>query len=183
MQKLLWKILAGLICTTSVAFAEVPTYKYGLTWIEPVITKDPQYLHLYRLSAWYQPPSMIWRHMHLYFDLSAGHWWASNNTPNRSLNIIAIAPIFRYYFATTHNFSPFINLSIGLAYLSETRFAKKNLGMHFAFQDQVGIGAAFGESQRFSVTMTAMHYSNGSLCNHNSGITVPIFIGAEYAFG
>jgi len=174
-------MIAGLLCITAPVLAS--SYPHvGASISVPFVTKDPQYLHGYRAALWYQPESLIWNHFHLYFDGSFGHWWVSNNTPYQSLSIYSVSPIFRYYFTENNAVSPFINASIGLAYLSRTRIDHQNLGMHFAFQDQLGLGATFGPKHAFSVIISTMHYSNGSLCKKNAGITIPVMINAEYGF-
>ncbi len=147
----------------------------------PIITKDPKYLYGYRAALWYQPESLLWERTRIYFDASFGRWWVTNSRHNKSLNIYSASPTLRYYF-TNRSPSLFFNLSIGLAYLTRTRIAYRNLGMHFAFQDQVGIGISFGKKKQFSVSLSSMHYSNGSLCNKNGGITIPVMMNAEYGF-
>jgi len=174
-------MIAGLLCFTASAHASsFPHFGGSLTL--PIITKDPQYLKGYRAALWYQPDSFLWSHVHVFFDASFGHWWVTNNTPYKSLNIYSIAPVFRYYFTQNRYVSPFLNASIGLAYLTRTRLNTQNLGMHFAFQDQLGLGVTLGAKHQFSVTLSAMHYSNGSLCRKNAGITIPLVINAEYGF-
>ncbi len=174
-------MIASLLCMTTSVFAFSNSH-VGASFSLPLITKDPEYLHGYRAAIWYQPDSLIWQHLHIYFDASFGHWWVTNDTPNKNLNIYSVSPIFRYYFTQNRSVSPFINASIGLSYLSNTRIDHQNLGMHFAFQDQLGVGATFGAKQAFSLSLSAMHYSNGSLCKKNAGITIPLMINAEYGF-
>ncbi|HSW71104.1 MAG TPA: acyloxyacyl hydrolase, partial [Gammaproteobacteria bacterium] len=76
--------------------------------------------------------------------------------------------------------TPYIELSIGAAYLSNTRFAGRNLGIHFSFQDRAGVGITFGSKQQFSLGAHVVHYSNGSLSAHNSGITIPLMVDLSY---
>jgi len=177
----LWIIVISLLFLVRLTYADVPPHT-GVSLSIPVITKDPEYLHGYRAAAWYQPKSLMWEHARIYFDAAFGRWWVTNTNAYSSLTIYSVSPIFRYYFTTHSNFSPFINLSIGLAYLTRTHFDKYNLGMHFSFQDQAGIGATLGKNQKFSIILSALHYSNGSLCSRNAGITVPLVITAEYGF-
>lgn len=174
-------MIAGLLCIPAPVFAS-PTPDFGASLSVPLITKDPEYLRGYRAAAWYQPKSLIWKHVHIYFEASFGHWWVTNSTPFKSLNIYAVSPILRYYITQNRYVSPFINLSIGLSYLTQTHIDNQNLGMHFAFQDQVGFGASFGAKKQFSISLSALHYSNGSLSKKNAGITVPLMLNAEYGF-
>lgn len=176
------RIIAGLLCLSNSVFASYPHFGGAVSL--PLITKDPQHLYGYRASLWYQPNALVLRpNLRVYFDGSFGHWWVTNNLHNKSLNIYAIAPTLRYYFLQKYTFSSFINLSIGLSYLTRTRLDGQNLGMHFAFQDELGIGASFGSKEQLSVTLSALHYSNGSLCSQNGGITAPLMVTGTYAFG
>lgn len=174
-----WMIL-GLLCFTSPIFAS--SSHFGAFVSTPIITKDPQYLRGYRAGAWYQPESFIWQKVHVYFDASYGHWWVTNPTPNKKLDIYSVSPYVRIFMTQNRYISSFVNLSIGLAYLSRTKIDHQNLGMHFAFQDQLGLGLSFGIKKQLSISLSALHYSNGSLCKKNAGITIPLMINAEYGF-
>jgi hypothetical protein len=175
-----WIVGLG-FCTFALnGFADTPHLGIGLSF--PIITKDPEYLHAYQLSGWYQPKSLVWQHTRIYFDVSAGHWWVTNTDHNHSLNIYSVSPILRYYFIQNRYASPFLNLGIGFSYLSRTRIDSQNLGMHFSFQDQLGLGASFGQKQQLSVILSGLHYSNGSLCSMNAGITVPLMATLQYGF-
>lgn len=174
-------IVAGFFCISTAACA-APVPRYGVSFSYPVVPKDPTHVHADRLSFWYQPPSLVWSRTRIYFDASVGYWWVTNYACHRSLMIYAIAPILRYYFSIGENFSPFINLSIGASYVSRTKLDDRNLGVHFAFQDQVGFGATIGKSQQLSITLTTMHYSNASMGAWNAGITVPVMLGVDFGF-
>ncbi|EKD54998.1 MAG: hypothetical protein ACD_60C00029G0025 [uncultured bacterium] len=182
MHPRLWKIVFKLFFFALLSSTVKASPSVGLSFSVPVITKDPEYLHGYRAALWYQPPSLNWEHTQIYFDAGFGHWWVTNTSAYRSLNIYSISPILRYYFTREPFFSPFFNISIGLAYLTKTHLEKRNLGMHFSFQDQLGFGVTFGQKKQFSLLLSALHYSNGSLCSMNAGITVPLMITAEYGF-
>jgi hypothetical protein len=176
-------LLIGLLWlfSSSIALAEnIPPYDITLTY--PLAAKDPDNLHGYRFAAGYQPAPLNWDKIRIYFDLSFGHWWVPGATANSNLNIISLAPILRAYFVKNKVCSPFVELSLGASYLSKTRIANRNLGMHFSFQDQIGFGASFGPQQQFAISLAALHYSNGSLCAHNSGITLPVILNFNYLF-
>jgi len=157
----------------SVSLAGAPK---GISLTLPLIPKDPSHLHGYRASVWLQPESLIWSHARIYFSAGFGHWWVNSDLPNQSLSIYSLSPVLRWYFFTQETVSPFIDLGVGPSWMTRTRFDNRNLGMHFAFQDEVGLGATFGKKQAISVILAAMHYSNASLCNMNAGITVPLIL-------
>ena len=157
--------------------------QFGITLPFLIKTKDPENVHGYRAVVWYQPPAWMWKHWNIYLAAGAGHWWVPGASMHQSLNIFALAPVIRYYFAKTPRFSPYFEASIGVSYLSKTRFVDRNLGEHFSFQDEVGIGTAYGDHQQWYASLSALHYSNGSLSAMNAGITVPLILNVGYHFG
>jgi len=171
---LLALLIAALFCSTANA-------QTGLALTYPLIDKDPSHLRGYRGAFWYQPERLAWQHVKIYFDISAGHWWVNNYPTNKEINIYALAPTLRYYF-TQRYFSPYIDLSIGAAYLTRTRIADRNLGIHYSFQDQIAIGVSIGKEQRLSISLSTMHYSNGSMASTNAGITIPLLVNVWYGF-
>jgi len=175
----------GIVCiafafTHGSVFAAASPYGVGVSGV--IIGQQPESVHGLRVNMTYEPPPWAWKHWHIFFDASLGHWWVSNGTPHHSLNIFSIAPVFRYFFKSHPSFIPFIDLSIGAAYLSKTRFSNLNLGMHFSFQDMVGLGLALGQNKNLLVSLSAIHYSNASLCSSNSGITAPLLLNISYRF-
>jgi hypothetical protein len=154
----------------------------GIHFTYPLIKHDPKPFYGYRLALWYQPPNWVWDRFSIYVDGSYGHWRTSGVTTYRTLSIYSVAPTVRYYFLKNSTWAPFFNASVGLSYLSNTHIGDRYLGVHFAFQDELGLGATFGPEQRFSITASILHYSNGSLAHVNGGITVPLLITLGYRF-
>jgi hypothetical protein len=161
--------------------AEPPTL-YGMAM--PIVIKydNPPRTHTYSGELWYQPPKWIWGNMNVYVAGRFGHWWSSGAPTFRALNIYSAAPVLRYYIKKMRYFSPYIEGSIGVGYLNRTQFGNRNLGMHFTFQDELGIGAVAGEAAGFYGTISILHYSNAGLSAHNSGITVPVMLTLGYQF-
>lgn len=165
--------------TPSLSFAQ-PYYGFNLSL--PLVDKEPPQLRGFQTMLNYDPQSIQWRKFNVYFDGGFTHF-SQNSTPyHSSINIYSIAPVIRYSFRQHGPVSPYLELSIGLSYLNETRFQDRNLGIHFAFQDRMGIGALLGYSNQFSLGMHAVHYSNAHLSAHNSGITVPLELDIGYRF-
>ncbi len=163
------------------ALASAAPY-YGATFSYAAIAKEPPYLHGYQFMVNYDPQRYQWRKFNVYFDAGFSHFWITNTSYYTTLNIFSAAPVVRYTFKRRGPILPFLELSIGVAYLNHTRLDDRNLGMHFAFQDRFGIGALFGPGDNFSIGLHAVHYSNAHLCGHNSGITVPLDIDIGYRF-
>jgi len=181
MNRRLLLILASLwfqcLPLTALAWSE------GFTISLPVVTKDPENLHGANFGIWYDPETLIWRQFHLFFDILGAHYWVTGpSTPYHDVNIIAVSPIVRYLFKEHFHVTPYFELSVGASYVSNTRFANRNMGMHFAFQDRGGLGIAFGAQQQYVLGAHVVHYSNASLASHNSGITIPLMIDFSYKF-
>jgi lipid A 3-O-deacylase len=98
------------------------------------------------------------------------------------LNIYSVAPVVRYSFNRRGSIKPFLELSVGLSYLNHTHFEDRKLGIHFAFQDRLGVGALLGKAERFSLGVHAVHYSNAHLSGHNSGVSIPLVLDIGYRF-
>ncbi|MDR3491940.1 MAG: acyloxyacyl hydrolase [Gammaproteobacteria bacterium] len=173
--------VAGFFLLSNLAYAT--GVQFGVTLPFLIKGKDPEGVHGYRAVLWYQPPKLIWPKFEIYFAGGYGHWWAHGATVYRSLNIYAIAPVLRFYFSKNTYIDPYGEISIGASYLTKTHFSDRNLGIHYSFQDEVGIGAAFGKEKRFYFTLSALHYSNGSMASMNAGITVPLVLNVGYKFG
>ena len=155
---------------------------YGANFSYALITKEPPALNGYQLMLNYDPDRFKWRQFNVYFDGGFSHFWITNTSYYTTLNIYSIAPVIRYTFKKHGPILPFLELSIGLAYLNHTHLDDRNLGIHFAFQDRAGIGAFLGTSEKFSIGIQAVHYSNAHLSSHNSGITVPLVLDIGYRF-
>lgn len=169
--------LLAFISTSAFAFPPL-----GFSFSKSHGNEDPPGLHGYRAAILYQPERLIWPKSRVYIDTSFSHWWLNHVPYQGSVSIYAIAPVFRHYFFKGL-ISPFINISVGLAWMTRTRLYQHNMGMHFAFQDQVGGGIAIGHQQQLSVILSALHYSNASLSAYNGGISAPIMLTVEYQLG
>lgn len=171
-----------LVCLFSILSVNIYAQPIGLSISVPVVDKDPGHLQGYRAAITYFPPCFVWGLFSVYFDASYGHWWITDDSPNKSLSIYSIAPYLRVYFTKNPTISPFFEASIGPSYLSKTRIENRNLGIHFSFQDQLTLGADFGPDQHLYASISAVHYSNGSIASSNSGITIPIVLNVGYRF-
>ena len=171
----------GAVAAAAPAPAEPPTL-YGLAAPMVVYYDNPPRTHTYSGEIWFQPKKWTWGNLNVYVSGRFGHWWSSGATTFRALNIYSVAPVLRYYIKKWTYFSPYVEASIGPGYLSRTQFANRNLGMHFTFQDEAGVGAVIGKEAGFYATASVLHYSNAHLSAHNSGITVPLMITVGYQF-
>jgi hypothetical protein len=168
---------------TSVYQPEAMTGHFGVTIPIVVIGKDPDNTHAYRIVGYYQPARLNWDRFNLYFAATAGHWWENGYPHNTTINIYAIAPVFRFYLYKTPLFSPYLEASVGPAYMNHTKFGNRRLGIHYTFQDEITLGGLFGRDHGPFIALSALHYSNGRLSAHNSGITLPLMLNLGYQFG
>jgi hypothetical protein len=155
---------------------------YGINFTYALLSHTPEPLYGYQVMLNYAPPRFIWKQLSLYFDGGFSHFRATHAERNSIINIYSAAPVFRYTAKPGGFITPYLEASIGLAYLNRTRIEKRNLGIHFSFQDRLGMGAFIGKSEKFSVGVHAVHYSNAHFSSHNSGITIPFLLDVGYRF-
>ena len=155
---------------------------YGATFSYAASAHEPSQLHGYQVMLNYDPQQFQWRKFNIYFDGGFSHFWVNNTPYYTTVNIYSVAPVIRYTFKKRGPVLPFLELSIGLAYLNHTHIENRNLGIHFSFQDRMGIGALLGASENVSIGVHAVHYSNARLSSHNSGITIPLVLDLGYRF-
>lgn len=179
MGRIRHSLLALLIMFPGLCIADV---YYGANGSIPLITKEPNSLRGYQLMLNYDPQRFKWKQFNLYFDGGFSHFSVNDTPYYTTLNIYSIAPVVRYSFKRQGLVSPYMELSVGLSYLNHTHLQNRNLGIHFAFQDRLGIGALLGASENFSVGLHAVHYSNAHLSSNNSGITIPLVLDLGYRF-
>lgn len=154
---------------------------YGVKASIPLTSSEPTGVHGYQFMFDYDPQRFKWRQFNVYFDGGFSHLYV-NYPHNSTINIYSAAPVIRYTFRRRGPVLPFLELSIGVSYLNHTRLQNRNLGIHFAFQDRMGIGALLGASERLALGVHAVHYSNAHMSKHNQGITLPLVLDVGYRF-
>jgi lipid A 3-O-deacylase len=174
-------LLPALLALSGSCLAD-STPHYGATFSVPVISKEPEQLHGFQLMFNYDPQRYKWRQFNVYLDGGFSRFYQNQTAHNTFINIYSIAPVVRYTFKKRGPVLPYLELSVGFSYLSSTRIENRNLGIHFSFQDRMGIGALIGASEKLSLGVHAVHYSNSHLSAHNSGITIPLVLDVGYRF-
>lgn len=177
-RKLSLLIVLFIACSASIA---APPY-FGAQVSIVGKSSEPQNAHGYQFILFYDPQCFKWRRFNIYFDAGISHFWVNNTDLHPRVTLYSIAPVIRSTFKRRGLLRPYVELSIGLAYINSTRFTDRNIGMRFVFQDRLGIGVLIGCAERLSLSVHAAHYSNAHLCGHNSGITIPLFIDLGYRF-
>jgi hypothetical protein len=129
-------------------------------------------------------PAKQWHHFQLFFQGSAAYYHSTyeplKSDHGDNLWVFAIAPVIRYHFLPQATVDPFIDISSGPGYLSTIYYENRNLGLHFTFQDMVGIGTTFGTERNFAAEIRIIHYSNAGISDHNRGLTVPLILSLTY---
>ena len=84
---------------------------------------------------------------------------------------IGLTPTATLYFRSKFlGFKPFVEVGIGLHYLTGKQFATKDFSTHFQFGDHIGFGIRFGEDLNYRLTYQFQHLSNGGIEDPNPGI-------------
>ena len=93
----------------------------------------------------------------------------NNNTDATSGSIVLRVP-FRI------GMQMYLDIGIGVAYLSNQYISTRNLGTKWLFEDRLGAGVLLGPRQQFEVGYRLVHFSNGYLAQKNQGINLHLVI-------
>lgn len=107
-------------------------------------------------------------------NLYAMHGKAGSlSNSHRQLQAGALAAVFRFNRALCTTIGwPYVELGIGVSFLTRKEIGGRNLGMHFQFEDRFGIGVRFGENREYDFGYKAVHFSNAYLGTANHGINL-----------
>lgn len=115
----------------------------------------------------------------IYWEVSMNFWEVGEQNRHETNYAVAISPVISKQFATIANKYPLRwEFGIGVSLVEDTRFAGKDIGSHYQFEDRLGLVTDFGENMNHSVALRYMHYSNGGLNDHNPGVD---FLNVSYA--
>jgi lipid A 3-O-deacylase len=94
------------------------------------------------------------------------------STDHRSLWEASVTPTLRWIAPATGPVAVFAEAGVGASALSATRInSERRFGSTFQFNEQGGLGVAFGEHRRFELAAYVRHVSNGGIKQPNNGIT------------
>jgi hypothetical protein len=174
--------IALLTCILIPTFCCAAPPYFGATASLPLLAKEPLEVHGYQFMLTFDPEKFQWRSFNVFFDGGVSYFWIPKKTFYHSLTILSAAPVVRYRFKPRGPITPYLDVSVGVAYLNHRYFDDRELGLHFAFQDRFGIGILFGKCDQFSLGIHSVHYSNANLGEDNSGVTVPILLDFGFRF-
>ena len=102
----------------------------------------------------------------LSFDYSTSIW---ENLYGDDIKTASIIPMFSATFSNEH-ISYFVKFGIGLAYINQTTWGKRELGDNWIFEDKLEIGAEL--CLHHSLALSLSHYSNAATNNNNDGSNI-----------
>lgn len=96
---------------------------------------------------------------------------------NQHMNIIALAGVLRFQGKEPlYNISPYIDVGVGLSLISKKEMCGRQLGIHFQFEDRLGVGIRFGERKQFDIGYRVVHFSNAYLGKQNASINLHLLV-------
>ncbi len=100
----------------------------------------------------------------LYYEASVNHWIHEEE----DIAGIALSPVFVCYLAPrSDGLRPYLEAGLGVASISGTRIANRDLSSNFHFENRIGFGIS-GNGYDFNVKY--LHYSNSGLKEPNEGL-------------
>jgi lipid A 3-O-deacylase len=111
-------------------------------------------------------------HLGAYAEFTVGYW--DNQSPratSASIWDVGLTPVLRIQQTEKSIVSPFLEVGVGIHYLSETSVSEdRRFGCNFSFGDHAGVGITFGPRNAFELMYRYQHLSNAGLCSPNQGI-------------
>lgn len=108
-----------------------------------------------------------------YTELFVAYWKGdAGHTGNESLYEGGLSLYGRYIRKQTQSFrsSPYIDVGIGLHYVTEDEIEGKELGRQWLAGSNIGIGVVIGKSEKVDIGIRVRHLSNGGTKDVNWGI-------------
>jgi len=101
--------------------------------------------------------------------------YGSKPSSNKRLNAVALAGVVRFERAQQLMIGwPYVELGVGISWLSRKEIGGRDLGMHFQFEDRFGVGVRFGQHRQYDIGYKAVHFSNAYIgpCNHGINLHI-----------
>ncbi|XPF96476.1 acyloxyacyl hydrolase [Colwellia sp. RE-S-Sl-9] len=118
--------------------------------------------------------------LNIYWEVSANFWEFGDLNHHETNYVLALSPVIgKTFYHLYHKYPVRWEFGIGVSLVQDTRFAGKNIGSHYQFEDRLGIAVDFDKERKQSVAIRYMHYSNGGLNSRNPGVD---FLNLSYAY-
>ncbi|MCL1074329.1 acyloxyacyl hydrolase [Shewanella dokdonensis] len=108
--------------------------------------------------------------LELALETSVNFWRYGEQHKHDTDFVVAASPILRYPLFYGRWVDTYLEGGIGVAFLDNTYFAGKDVGLHFQFEDRIGLAFRFGGKRQQTLSLTYLHYSNAGISKHNPGI-------------
>ena len=148
----------GMAASTGIGVLHIVPYRLAvLRDLGPVVFKEKQWV------------------LEGFWELSAAYWDSHKNVAgNKQITLWTTGPQGRLQRATPfqNGLQPYLEIGLGVSWLSNQKIAGRDVGMHFLFEDRLGVGSRFGSQQKYDINARFMHYSHASLVPHNPGINM-----------
>lgn len=116
----------------------------------------------------------------IYWEVSANFWEYGEQNHHATNLAVALSPVVSKTFHYINGKYPLKwEFGIGVSLVNDTRFAGKDIGSHYQFEDRLGLVIDVGENLQQSIAIRYMHYSNGGLNSKNPGVD---FLNISYAY-
>ena len=180
-NRLLLILLGALLLSTVPATASEKHYTQALAVDFLVSDDDITGVRLaYRPHVYYLENIPLIEYLDIYWELSVNFWEFGEFNQHETNYVIALSPVIGQTFYYVNNKYPLRwEFGIGISLVQDTRFAGKDIGSHYQFEDRLGIAIDFGTTNKHSIALRYMHYSNGGLNSNNPGVD---FLNLSYAY-
>lgn len=102
------------------------------------------------------------------FEMSANFWrFGPKNETDQNV-VLAFSPVFTFSVGRFFDKEVLAEFGIGFSLLDDTTFAGKNVSTHYQFEDRLGL--IYRVSNKDSVTLRYLHYSNAGFKKPNPGL-------------
>lgn len=96
---------------------------------------------------------------------------------HRRMSAAAFAAVFR--FEDPEPFlcvCPYLDIGVGLSYVGKKEIGGRELGIHFQFEDRLGLGFRFGDQKQYDLSYRATHFSNAYLSTKNDSFNLHLIV-------
>jgi lipid A 3-O-deacylase len=131
----------------------------------------------YRPTEWHLAELPLLGDAQLYLEASANLWRYGDDPEYESNLALALSPVLTKQFTTLYQRALYWEFGIGVSLLNRQRFAGKDLGSHYQFEDRIGL--IWQLHSQAQLALRYMHYSNAGLERPNPGLD---FIALSYAY-
>ena len=114
------------------------------------------------------------RHSGWQFLCGIGYSYVFTNVDhNEDVHVFSVLPSVRYNLKQRGTVTPFLEVTIGASYMSDTQLGNREQGSYFNFNDFFSIGMRFGKNEEWEFSYSWRHLSNGNLFDPNPGWDIP----------